>query len=120
MLSEIADSSNPKETREVFLRLWNNEELTLLAPSIADANRIVQWAANAPRLQRRAASQRAERVTKARMRLIGGAVTVAIGFGLLILMQLFNSPPSYLILPIGVLVFGGFSLVVGLIQFHRA
>ncbi len=120
MLSEIADYSNPKDTREVFLRLWNNEELTLLASSLADASAIVQWATNAPRLRRRAAHQRADRLEQARIRLIGGGVTLAIGIGLLILMGLVNSPPSYFILPIGVLAFGGLSFVVGLIQYFRS
>jgi len=120
MLSEIADCSNPKETREVFLRLWNNEELTLLASSSADTNQIVQWASNAPRLQRRATNQRAERMEKARMRLIGGGVSIAIGFGLLILLGLLSSPPSYYLLPIGLLAFGGMGFVVGIIQYYRA
>ena len=46
LLSEITECSNPKETREVFLRLWTKEEVTLLASSIADAQTIVQWAAH--------------------------------------------------------------------------
>ncbi len=120
MLSEIADCSNPEDTREVFLRLWSNDELTLLASSIADASRIVQWAANAPRLQRRATNQRAERVGQARIRLIGGGVTLVIGIVLLILMDVFNSPSSYFLLPLGVLAFGGFSFVAGIVQYYRA
>ena len=120
LLSEITECSNPKETREVFLRLWTKEEVTLLASSIADAQTIVQWAAHSPRLERRATNKRAERLEQARMRLIGGAVTVAIGFGLLILFQLFHGPNSYLILPLGLLAFGGIGLVTGLIQYFRA
>ncbi len=120
LLSQITECSNPKETREVFLKLWTNEELTLLAPSIADAQRIVQWATDAPRLQRRAKNQHAERIQQARIRLIGGGVTIAIGFGVLILLQLFHSPKSYLILPIGLIAFGGIGFVGGIIQYYRA
>ena len=120
LLSQITECSNPKETREVFLRLWTNEEITLLASSIADAATIVKWATHAPRLERRATNQYAARIEQARMRLIGGAVMVAIGFGLLILLQIFHSPNSYLILPIVLLVFGGIGLVTGLIQYFRA
>ncbi|MGA7672096.1 MAG: hypothetical protein WBW04_16840 [Nitrolancea sp.] len=120
LLSEITECSNPKETREVFLRIWTNEEITLLASSISDAEKIVQWAANAPRLQRRADNQHAERIKEARIRLIGGGVTIAIGFGLLILLQLVHSPKSYLILPLGLIAFGGIGFVNGLIQYYRA
>lgn len=120
LLSQIKGFSNPKNTREVFLRLWTNEEITLLAASIADAQSIVQWAANAPRLVRRAKHQQAERIEKARMRLITGGITIAVSFGLLILMQVFHSPSSYYLLPIALIVFGVVGFVRGLIQYHRA
>ncbi len=120
LLSQITEYSNPKETREVFLRLWTNEEITLLASSIADAQTIVQWAANAPRLQRRADNQHAERIEQARMRLIGAGATVAIGFVLLVLLQVFHSPKSYLILPIALIALGGIGFVTGLIRYFRS
>lgn len=120
LLSQITGCSNPENTREVFLRLWNNEEITLLATSLTDAEKIVQWAANAPHLQRRAKSQRASRIEQARVRLIGSGVSIAISFGLLILMQQFHSPGSYFLLPIGLFAFGGIGFVAGLIQYYRA
>lgn len=120
LLSQIKGYSNPKDTREVFLRLWTNEEITLLAASISDAQSIVQWAANAPRLLRRAKHQQAARIEQARMRLIVSGIAIAAGFGLLILLQIFHSRSSYYLLPIVLIVLGGIGFVRGLIQYYRA
>ncbi len=115
--SQIIDCNSSPTTWEVFPRFWNNEEIALLASSGQDTEHIIRWAAGAPRLQRRAAIQRAIRKRRARSRIISGGSSFSIGLALLLITYQIGKTTGYFLVPIGAIGFGSVRFAHGLLEY---
>ncbi len=115
--NHITECTGSPATWDVFLRFWNKEEIALLATSGQDTDEIMRWASAAPRLQHRAAVQRAIRKRRARSRIISGGISLTIGVALLLFTYHIAKPGGYYLVPIGAIGFGGTRCLTGIIEY---
>ncbi len=113
----IIECNSSPTTWDIFLRLWNKEEIALLATSGKDTDQIINWASGAPRLQRRSNAQRIIRKKRARSRIISGGSSFTIGVALLLFTYQIGKTTGYFLVPFGAIGFGSVRFFQGIVQY---
>lgn len=116
-LAHVADVKQAHGQPHVFMKLVTAEEVVFPAASAVDADQIIDWLYTAPRLQRRAASQRAQRKAKARQQMQAGLAACVGGVGIMAYTYVNAEPGGWFLVPIGAIVFGASGAARGMLQY---